>query len=1184
MVAVYQDMGVDLLAALGLKPAADPSKGPPAKSLPDAVRALDFARKPEAVLSARSQLGFAARVMPDLKNSEPLAKWLHMNVMAGEWEALGQFLPLLKPDEATAVYSQILRSTNEGAQSLLPEEVLALGDACPGEMADWQLDVLAQMLKNSASSFGKGQLLAQIKSGTRLFGAQDDARRERTVRLLVGAGLALEAYEYLPSLEEARQRGDARVVYGHARYHQDLLATGRSAEKEELLLTRAWELLCEVSLMSSAEPALRKDAMRRAIELLTRVPPAQTRDWLTQVFASEVLGPAALELVAVQAMTFRDKKIDAAKRAEGIATMKAAVDNLLRQQDLDMQTLRVPLRMLTTALADEVDAAVKEKGEFKGVPRETELLFRASPDERWLGAIEPSASIRGYRAAIAIATIADETDAALDVLANAVKRFPERGTEFADEFLKLWEKRLNPKTRPDDPNENPYFFFYQQRMPAAPLTRGRQRRNIELLERLISILDAMGVSARHLPSVTAVFKGCHARTEVFQREEIAHVFGPLEALSAGTAAALAESMRVGLGGDWRSRQVQRTYGMMRSRAEISAAVELGYELAIELADRAIALEPDSWRHAVLKAALSYDRVQFKQVQEKEDFATFNEYRRQAFSAFEQASLQYAGLVAKGLERDSAGVYMLWFSAVLDVGQAAPTTTQESTTADAAASEDQIRRIRQALAALPPDAFDRHIGTFARDVVESLPQAPPEKKPTIVRAAVQIVGDHPAGAPLRRLHELYEDLLKNEIRLRITVDGSDRVSSDKLFAAVLTLRYTNSVDRETGGFDKYLYPDAFVRIGNQYRSMNYQAALRKSIETALGQSFSIESIGFFEPLTPSRAVKEEGELDWQEKPMAYVLLKAKDPSVDRLPPISFDMHFDDQTGPVTLPIVSDSPPIDATGAPEPRPLKKLQVDQTLDARRLASGADQRTITLEVHAKAEGIVPEINDLLDGLGRALPGYEIAADGIESRPLNMVQSDDPRPRRPWDTALEEKTDYAKADEDGIFRMAAERSWLVTFKPTGAAVGDLFTLPKLKGGLEGTLASRQYADMDITEVQGATVAIVPRWSLAAKATLVLAIVALLGLVIWRLLRRRKQVVIVSDAFAFPRRITPLSTIATLQRIGQQTAILNPQQRELLATDIAAVQRAHFGPNGAVPPDEGAMRAMLERWSAAVRR
>lgn len=1178
MQAVFKDMGVDLAVLFGLAPAAVVQ---PPMTLPDAVRALKFARKPAAVLAARSQLGFAAGVMPDRSNTEPLAKWLHMNVMAGEWKVFADFLPLLSSADATAVYSHILRSTNEGAESLLPEEVLALGDACPGEMVDWQLDVLSQMLKKSAGRYGKGQLLGQIRSGTRLFGGQDDARRERTVRLLVDGGLAQEAYEYLAPLDQARQSGDARVIYAHARYYLDLVGGGRAGAKEEGYLSQAWQLLGEVSLMSGAEVKLRKDAMTRAIDLLTRVPPAQASEWLSKVFASESLGPAALEVVALRAMTFQDEKIDAAKRAQGLATMKAAVDTLLAQENLDLSTLRIPLRMLTSALADEVDAVVKAKGAFRGVPRETELLFRASPDERWLGAIEPSVSIRGYRAAIAIATIADETDVALDVLSNAVRRFPESGMDFADEFLKLWKQRLNPRNAPRR-NINPFIFYGRQQVPAAPLTRGRQRRNLDRLERLITLMESMGVHARRLPSVTAVFKACHARTEVIERDQILRVFGPLDQLPAETAAALAESMRVGLGGDWRNRQAQQSYGFRRSRAEIGELVEVGYELAIELAVRARDSEPDSWRHAVLKAALNYDRLQYKQTQKQEDFATYNEYRRQAFSAFEQASLQYAGLVAQGLERDSAGVYVQWFAAVLDAGQ---TTPDEDLAAETAANEDQIERIGEAMRALPADAYQRHVGAFAREVVDSLSSVPPEKKPTIVRSAVRIVGDHPAGAPLRGLFELYQDLLKDEIRMRITVDGSDRVSHGGVFAAVLSLRYTNSVDRETGGFDKYLYQDTYVRIGNQYRSVNYQAQLRRGIETAFGDSFSIESIGFFEPLTPSRAVREDGQLGWQEKPMAYILVKAKDPSVDRLPQISFDMHFDDQSGPVTLPILSNSPPIDATQAGGTRPVKKLEVEQILDARRLVSGTEDRAVTLEVHAKGQGVIPGLDDLLDGCSVALPGYEIAEDGIEARPLNVIQRDDgPSPRYAYASlSADEKDTYATADEDGIFRLETERSWLITFKPTGGAVGSGFQLPTLKPDLEGTLVSRQYTDMDVVQISGAFVALTPRWSLFGRVGTGIGVVAFIGLIAWRLLRRRRPADLPDDAFPLPSRITPLSTIAALQRIGERAAALAPEQRARLASDITAVQQAHFGPGGSTPPDETAMRELLQHWSATVR-
>jgi hypothetical protein len=1174
MVAFYKDMGVDLEVALGLKTAAPVMASLP---LPDALRALDFSRKPDAVLAARSQLGFSGSAMPDRSNGDALAKWLHMNVLAGEWQALDAVLAQCTPADATAVYSHILRSTNAGVQGLLPEEVLALGDACPGEMQDWQVDTLAQMLAASASRYGKGQFLTRIREGTRLFGAGDEKKRERTLRLLVGGGLATEAFEFLPSLEKARESGDARVVYAHARYHEELAASGLAGDATESHLTQGWALMGDVALMNSADVALRRDAMRRAIDSLESVPPAQATEWLSRVFANEALGPAALEIVAMQAMTFRDKRVDAAKRAQGIASMKSAVDTLLAQPGLNMESLRVPLRMLTTALADEVDLVVREKGEQRGVAREAEILFRSSPGEKWLGAIEPSVALRGYRASISVATICDEVDVALDVLAAAVKRFPDQGIELADGFLQLWEKRLNPKANPNE-MENYYFFYMPQRVPSAPLTRGRQHRNLDKLERLLGILDTMGVKGLQLPTVTAAFQACHAKSEVFDREEIVRVFGPVEKLPAPVAAALSESMRVGLGGDWRNRQVQRAYGMSRSAAEIGVLVEAGYELAIELATRAVQGEPESWRHAVLRAALSYDRVQFKQSQQKDDFSKYNEYRRQALAAFEQASAQYAGLVTKGLEHDSAGVYMRWFSAVLDAGQPVA-DDKNALAAEDALNDDQVARIGKAMRALPDEAYERHVAAFARDIADAMAGIPPERKPSIVRAAVRIVGEHPAGAPLRRLAELYEDLLKNEIRLRLTVDGTDKVAAGQMFGVSLTLRYTNSVDRETGGFDKYLYQDAYVRVGNQYRSVNYQAQIRKSLESALANGFTVESIGFFEPMTPSRSVKEDGDAGWQEKPLAYLLLKAKDPSVDRLPQVSFDMHFDDNTGPVTLPIVSNSPPIDATAtAPTSRPLKALHVQQTVDARRLIEGSNDRAVTIEVQAKGEGVIPEITELLAGLKESLPGYSVGADGVEARPYAVVQTDAGTNQRFFfNQNQDENKEYSKADETGMFRLATERSWVVTLKPDGGRVAKELKLPVLHEGIAGALESRQYADMDVVKVSGTSVGVVPRWSITMKLGLVLVgLVLFAGCLLLYFRRRAPQAAAVGGSL-LPSRITPLSTIAALQRIASQGGRSDDQVRAL-RDEIAGLERSYFGPDAGASPDPSRLRAALERW------
>jgi hypothetical protein len=645
---------------------------------------------------------------------------------------------------------------NKGDPGLLPEEVLAIADAAPGELKDWQLESLSKLLQVAAAKYSTGPMLAQIKSGTRLFGGEDPEKRKRAVTFLAGAGLAVDAYQYLPSLDDARARGEASVILNHGRYHADL-AEELSGPEAETHRASAWDLFSEASLFPDAPFPIKQEAIRREIDLLPHIPPAQAKEWFTKIFADDALGPATLEIVALKAMTIRDAKLDVAQRAQTILTMKDAVDTLVSRQNLDVRTLKVPLRMLTTALVAEAEAAAAAKGDQRVIARETELLLRALPGDRWLDAIEPSLAARASKASIAIATIADKPDLALDMLRSAIQRTPDQAVDLSDHFLKNWEKRLNPKS-----DENPdmafMMYYYRDMVPSAPITRGRQRRNLDRLKGLIATLQGLGIESRQLPSVTAVFKACYAKTEVFDPDDIARVFGPIDKMPAGTASSLAETMRGSLSGEWRDREAQRAAGTGRTGPEIADLVDKGYGLAIDLSDRALTAEPDSWRHATIKASLTYDRMQFKQSNQKQEFAKYDAYPQGCFAAFAKAAEQYAKVVQRGEERDDAGVYQGWFSAAI-ASTELNYLNRDDAIANTALQEDQIDHIRDAIHALPQDAADRHLSLFSRAVEGAINGAPPEVKPRLVRHALRIIGEHPAGASLRGLSELYNDLVK-----------------------------------------------------------------------------------------------------------------------------------------------------------------------------------------------------------------------------------------------------------------------------------------------------------------------------------------------------------------------------------------------------------------------------------------
>ncbi len=1194
----FEAMGIELAKILG----APGSEGSPAAMpLAQAVRAIEFTRTPQSVLAARSKIGFGSNTKPDLKDAAAFAQWLQLQVLAGEWVTLGAALKELPSADSIAAYTQILQTINRSQRrvedpnrpldpGLLPEEVLAIADASPEPLSDWQVTTLAQLLKEASAKYSSAKMLQLLDAGTAMFGRQDTARRERTVTFLVTANMAAEASKFFPPLDAARANLDALALSSYAKYHEAFARSPQAGDAAESNLRTAWGLYCETALIGSADAALRFESMKHAIDLLPEMPPSQASAWLKEVFANPALAPAALEILALKAVTLDQANLDVATRMQTIVTMKESVDTLLAQSTLDESVLRVPLRMLTTAVMGEADSLLNGGGQGRNKggampnsPQQMALLLRAMPDSRWLSVIEPSLASRAFRTSIAVATTAQEVDVALDTLAAAVDQFPEQARVLADEFLRRWLAQLGSANMLN-PDEGMFIGYYRGDMGGAPLTRGRQRRNLGHLARLMVVLDELGIDSQQLPSIAQAFAACHGRTEVFTREGIGAIFGKLEELPPATSASLANQMRQGLAGEWRDRRAQQAAGMKRTPKEIIAMVERGYALAIELADHAIAAKPDSWMYSVIKAGLAIDRVQFKQEQDKADFASYNQYRKEAFEAFAQTAARYADMVAQGDQRDDPGLYLAWFNAAVGATEL-NYLTRDDLLVEGSPQDDQIDLIRKSIESLGAEASARHKAAFARTIGDGVSGIDPDVKPRVIRHAMRIIGDHPAGAPMRRILELHQDLMKDEVKVRLAVDGDDAVGSNRSFGVLLSMRFTQEVDRETGGFSKYLMNDVWARVGNTYKPMNYRDLLKKSLETSFGDHFAVESIGFFEAFAPATPVKEAGADGWLEKPVAYIVLKARDPSVDRIPAVSMDMHFNDMAGAVVLAVLSNSPPIDAAHASEPRPNRNLEVAETLDLRELEEGRKDRRVILEVSARGEGIVPDLANLLPSYATALAGYEVAAKGVEERPLTLVESGTERQSpyyNPYGRAAQEP-DYLKPDDNGFYRLPIERSWAITYTPTGATVGDAFTYPPLTTKLSGTLVTRQFADMDIVAVTAATVPV--RAPIVSARNSIIAGVALAGLIVGAILLRRRaartRLASASTASLLPTTVTPLSVITALRRVREErNGALSSTDHGRLSDEIASLERDYFGPE-ANANGEAKLHDALSRWMRA---
>src|SRR6185503_10396649 len=160
-------------------------------------------------------------------------------------------------------------------------------------------------------------------------------------------------------------------------------------------------------------------------------------------------------------------------------------------------------------------------------------------------------------------------------------------------------------------------------------------------------------------------------------------------------------------------------------------------------------------------------------------------------------------------------------------------------------------------------------------------------------------------------------------------------------------------RESGGFAKYLQNQAtqsrsymYVYSGSQ-KPTNHRDEFSKSIHTALDETFDVLSITFHDANVKPIDLPREG---WQETPLAYLVLRARDAAVDRIPSLQIDMDFSDQAGQVVLPIRSQIQPIDAKEATPPlRPCTGLALIFTLDEREWRDGK----VVVEIAAKGRGI---------------------------------------------------------------------------------------------------------------------------------------------------------------------------------------------------------------------------------------
>jgi hypothetical protein len=1123
------------------------------------------------------------------------------DVALGNWGAVKDAIAAMSPANAKQVYEHLLnsmlsvspnqpqsssppmqtrivrayaRGTSQMIQSIVPSamvgsnsnnyltptDVLGIADAAPNEPTESQLTRLAQILNIPIQNgFDLHPFVAQLKTGTRYFGGAELKKQIAAAKLLLQANQPELAGEFLPPFESL-DRSNVSLLKAVA---QRSIAM-HDVDGKPAWLQQAWECFQAIVGNASANVRDRSAALESLVLLAPKVKKEVGQAWLDASFADRAeLGRFILSLVGAKtANGMLELASDSKSRLEWLRLQTKALEALLGSNANDMSELQSVVTLMAMNWLKESQTSINS-AELSGgqaymqidmygnyywvdpnqaarmnqqsngelVPIALRDLIEIKPSQRWVDAMDASLQLAIPKMLASMyLKVGDERDA-FPCIEQVAATDPLTAQHLVDEFLTTWTANHDPNN--DQRQRNPYIYFYgfEQRAETIPLTRSKQERNLAELSEWVARIRKLPIEKVDENKLAQAFTACHSSAEVFRLDAIEKVFGKIDSLKPETVATICQSMRVNLATVWRAVRNQEEKQTRRKEPEIQQEVLRGYDVAAEFATRALAAAPENWQLTLALACLAHDKNDYAQSVKKSSEYSVN--RLAAFDQFALAARRYAAAVGSlEKEKQSTDAFDYWFYAALgavDLGR----VTDETVAAQA-----QYPLIRQALLDLPGEVAEKHMADFANNLFTRMSPLKPEMKFRYLSGGFEIVGDHSRAVEARKLFQYYQDLL-SEIKLVTEIDGSDVVGHEQPFGVFVNIYHTHEIEREAGGFAKYVQNQNSMYFAYNYGRPNedYRDKFEKTVREDLAEHFEVLTVTFVNPKSiHSRPARESG---WRVTPYAYLLLKPKGPQVDKLPTVKLNLDFLDTSGYMVMPISSPVVPIDASQKQQPRPYADLNVTQTLDERQAREGK----LILEVKATAKGLVPELDQIMD---LNFAGFDVKS--VEGQPV-LASEFDP-------------------DTEEI-RMLTDRSWTVELGPKpGAAIPQQFQFAAIRDA-KATAIFQRYRDADLAKVDR-TVDLEKTyakrdwsflyWLVPLGGALLLG---LIGLLIWAA-RRPKHV---KQSLRLPQEINPFTVLALLKHIKERNGIA-PRDVPALEQSIVDLETFYFGQrNGHPEPD-----------------
>ncbi len=1042
------------------------------------------------------------------------------------------------------------------------DDVMGLIHSAPCELEKGALDNLGAIVKQAidGGSVVEG-LVTRFTAEVQQPVDVSVLKRREAAKILFAAGEPVEAGAFLPKLDTAVGASDHEAMNLLARFQLALHAK----DPKPAHLEEAWAVLQALFASDEIEAKEKEEALKRAVELVPKIREELGQSWLEESFTSRP--ERGMEIVGAigtaTSTALQTHALDPSFRLKGLELQKTAVEALLESAPELATDWNEALYLLANNWLREAMTSYQYDQStaygpnlqrdafgnffytnFRNQSRNNQIravasgpLLEQRPGDAWLALIPEGARPRFAMLFAQLFLKVNEEEQAFPFIEMLAKTHPEKAEDLVSEFLRVWTNNHDPNSNRGRTNYYMFMYGFDRKAESIPLTRSKQERNLKELAAWVERIQALPIEGPDMALLARAFTTCHSQAEVYRLDAIQEVFGSVDRLEPEAIAELVQRMRTNLVSVWRKPATQKDAKTKRKQKDIEAEVLRGYAVARGVLESARAEYPEDWSLQLAKASIDHDEITYRH-----DLAKSSEYskkRQMAFAEFEKAADLYAATVGDLSEDEhSTRVYELWYYASLGACDLQMINPEKAT------DHRQAERIRQKIEDLPSEASERHMDMFANLLFTRMSSVNPAVKSRYLDGGFEIVGDNKRAREARKVYDYYADLV-SEIKLEAEIDGTDVVGQEP-FGVFVNIRHTKEIERESGGFGRYLQNQNNAQFSYNYGrpTEDYRDKFQEQATELLAEHFEVMSVTFESDKVHSRATEEYG---WRVTPYAYMLLKARGPEVDTVPSVQLDLDFLDTSGYVVLPIETPPLPIDASSGADPRPITDGEITQILDERQ----ADEGKLVLEVKAVGTGLIPDLEDTVD-----LDAEGFVIDKTDDMGLSVSRFDE------------------EAEKTSV---VSERTWMVTMRaeddlealPTKFAFGE----PKIA---EAATVHQRYVDADLIEVER-EISLEERYGETQSkwAGMVIAAIFLgtVGAVVFIVLQRMPNAV-TEEKLALPSKITPFTVLGFLREIEQTNGFDTAGKQELSAS-IGRLEEAYFKDEQSSSDD---LRQIAEDW------